>query len=299
MFFKKVKVCTHDGKFHADDVFSVATLDLFFDGKIKVVRSRDQKIIDSADIVVDNGRAYDAEKKIFDHHQKGGAGERENGVPYAGFGLIWKHYGMALCEKFGAGEAEWKKIDEDFVSQIDAADNGYTNFFDAKLMQPAFGPDAAVKLFMTTWKESTSEIDGNFLKCARVAKEILKRMIVIEKDKVEGRKKVDEIYQNTTDKRVIILDQFYPWSHLSNYPEPILVLFPEVDTQRIMIQGVSVVKDSYDLRMQFPTEWRGLTDKKLEEASEIEGLAFCHNAGFLCVVRDIEVAKKVVERLIK
>ncbi|MCE9517420.1 MYG1 family protein [Candidatus Nomurabacteria bacterium] len=103
-FFTKKKILvTHNGTFHADDVFATATLSLLLDGNIKVIRTRDPKIIASADYVYDVGGEYNLYKNLFDHHQKGGAGKRENGIPYAAFGLVWKSYGAAIC-----GSHEWR-----------------------------------------------------------------------------------------------------------------------------------------------------------------------------------------------
>ena len=74
-------IVTHGGKFHADDVFSVAALTHLFPDA-QVVRTRDAKLIAAADIVVDVGQEYDAASGRFDHHQRGGAGARDNGIPY-------------------------------------------------------------------------------------------------------------------------------------------------------------------------------------------------------------------------
>lgn len=47
-------IATHNGKFHADDVFGVALLtDLYPDATI--VRTRDPQMLDTADIVLDVG----------------------------------------------------------------------------------------------------------------------------------------------------------------------------------------------------------------------------------------------------
>ena len=56
-------ICTHSGPFHCDDVLAccmVKFLPNFKDAQI--VRSRDQKVIDKADIVLDVGGEYDFEK---------------------------------------------------------------------------------------------------------------------------------------------------------------------------------------------------------------------------------------------
>ena len=35
----------------------------------------------------------------YDHHQRGGNGARENGVPYASCGLIWREFGKELLKE--------------------------------------------------------------------------------------------------------------------------------------------------------------------------------------------------------
>lgn len=62
-------VATHNGKLHKDDVLSVAIVKLALpDHKIKVVRTRDEDIINAADIVLDVGGVCDPKKFRFDHH---------------------------------------------------------------------------------------------------------------------------------------------------------------------------------------------------------------------------------------
>ncbi|WP_334169494.1 MYG1 family protein, partial [Timonella senegalensis] len=61
-------IATHNGKFHADDVFGVALLKQLYPDA-QVVRSRDPKVLDQADIVLDVGGVYDVEARRFDHHQ--------------------------------------------------------------------------------------------------------------------------------------------------------------------------------------------------------------------------------------
>ena len=111
----KIKIVTHNASFHADDVLACATLSIYLDKKneqYEIIRSRDTKIADLADYVVDTGGIYDSAKNRYDHHQVGGAGKHENGVPYASFGLVWKHFGLSLCE----GDNEmFKKIEDELV----------------------------------------------------------------------------------------------------------------------------------------------------------------------------------------
>src|SRR5215213_6104431 len=91
-----MKVATHSGSFHADDVFALAALSMLGE-PIEVVRTRDADAMAACDVRVDVGFADDPATGDFDHHQRGGAGERPNGVRYASFGLVWRAYGARLC----------------------------------------------------------------------------------------------------------------------------------------------------------------------------------------------------------
>lgn len=43
--FKKKKILiTHNGAFHADDLFAAATLSILNDGNVKIIRTRDPKV---------------------------------------------------------------------------------------------------------------------------------------------------------------------------------------------------------------------------------------------------------------
>ncbi len=114
-------VATHPGTFHADDVFAVATLGLAL-GPFDLVRTRDRARLAEADLRVDVGGASDPATGDFDHHQRGGAGERANGIRYASFGLVWREHGARLA----GGEEPARAIDERLVQGVDANDTGQT-----------------------------------------------------------------------------------------------------------------------------------------------------------------------------
>ena len=85
----------------------------------------------------------------FDHHQPDGAGNRDNGIPYASFGLVWKKYGEKLC---GSQEVA-DTIDERFVQPIDGPDNGvviYEGRYEGVLPVTLQG---LLYQFRPTWKE--------------------------------------------------------------------------------------------------------------------------------------------------
>src|SRR5919107_2835519 len=97
-------VATHPGTFHADDVFAIATLRLAL-GDVAVVRTRDEAELRAADVRVDVGGRDDPATGDYDHHQRGGAGERANGIRYASFGLVWREHGADLAGSEDAATA--------------------------------------------------------------------------------------------------------------------------------------------------------------------------------------------------
>ena len=285
------KVVTHNANFHADDVFATATLDLVFDGKIEVFRSRDLEIIESGDIVYDVGGIYDPEKNRFDHHQTEGAGERENGVPYAAFGLIWKHFGSKLV----SSDEILEKVDEKIVQPIDANDTGYMSPESKIPDLDNYVVDTLIKSFNPTWSESYDDSYEKFIQLVSFAKEILKREIKKAEDSVLGKEKVIYAYNNAEDKRIIVLDRGYSWrSTLTSYPEPEFVIFPAAE-KGFMIQAVHKGMSGYDTRNSFPETWRGKNDKELDKVSGIENTVFCHRAGFLAGNETLEDAIKMAE----
>src|SRR5665811_284372 len=118
------KLVTHNGSFHADDVFACATLSLMLEKEninFEIIRTRDPEVINSGDYVFDVGDIYDEDKNYFDHHQVGGAGQRDNSIEYSSFGLVWKKFGIKLCDSKKVVDI----IDRKLVAPIDAADNGF------------------------------------------------------------------------------------------------------------------------------------------------------------------------------
>src|SRR3989344_6790531 len=113
-------VVTHCLNFHADDVFAIAILKIIYpDLKVMRIGHQDIESQKKADIRVDVSGRYNHELGDYDHHQAGGAGKRENGIPYAAAGLIWKHYSYKI-----AGKEVQEYIDKKMIQYIDADDNG-------------------------------------------------------------------------------------------------------------------------------------------------------------------------------
>jgi len=288
MFIKpKVTVLAHSGQFHADDVFAVATLCLLLEDsrRINIVRTRDDSLIQKAEYVVDVGGVYDPDKNRFDHHQIGGAGKRDNGVPYASFGLVWMKYGTKICRS----EKVSTSIDQKLVQPIDASDNGVAistrvfekvSHFDVQSLIRSMNPD---------WMESHVGIDKIFLSAVEFAKKIISREIKLASDNVLGEGLVFDAYNKSEDKRIVVFDTQLPWEQvISKFPEPLYVIFPKESGWRI--KAVRNEADGFENRKNFPASWAGKRSPELSMLTGVPGGIFCHNNLFVAEAQTKEGA---------
>jgi len=299
----KKKIIVHDSGFHADDVFAVATLLLHLGNEnVEITRSRNPEIIETGDYIVDVGLIYDEEKNLFDHHQKGGAGERENGIPYASFGLVWKKFGKELC---GSEEAA-RMLDEIVVQPIDAVDNGVDICKEVFVDIKFYGVDEIVHSFEPTWKESEDDLDTRFLNAVSFAKNVLKREIKKIVDEVEAQNNIRNIYSNLEDKKIIILEKEHKYGRflstytLSEFPEPVYYVHyrkkPNEKTPTDwQVVAVTASKNSLELRKPFPESWAGLTGKDLVSITGVEDAYLCHKGAFMCLAGSKEGAIKLAK----
>lgn len=289
---KKILAVTHNGTFHTDDVFAAATLELFYED-IEIIRSREESVIENADVVFDVGGIYDTKVLRFDHHQRGGAGQRENGIPYASFGLVWKEYGATLCDDIDT----FNVVDERLVQAIDANDCGYgnKNLFEAP--KPYFVGDV-ISSFRPTWKENLTN-DEMFKEAVSFAKITLKRVINHVKSFLEAQSIIVTSYEESLDKRVIELKEEYPgWKEiLTSYEEPLFIIYPR-STGGWSAKAVPKNKESFDLRMSLPSSWGGLRGQELQNVTGVKDAIFCHTSLFLVVAESKDGIVQLLEKTI-
>jgi len=288
------KLVTHDGSFHADDIFACATLCLVLEKegvKFEITRARNEEIIKNGDYVFDVGGVYDAETNRFDHHQKGGAGKRENSIEYSSFGLVWKKFGLKLT----GSEEITELIDEHLVAPVDAFDNGFDLVENKYDISPYFIQHFFISM-RPTWAEKDISNDEMFLKSVEIAKEILSREIMQAKDTFLAKERIISIYQNATEKRIIILDESYPYENiLNNFSEPLFVVYPKTNDN---LWGVKVIKENpktFKSRKDFPSLWGGLQNEELQKISGVQDAVFCHKGLFMAVAKSKEGAIKLAQ----
>lgn len=287
------KIITHNGSFHADDVFAVATLQLHFGlDNIEVIRTRDEAIIATGDIVLDVGGVYSPEHQRFDHHQNG-APVRDNGIPYAAFGLIWKHYGEQVV---GNAEAA-AHIERRFVLPIDANDNGVSLFTVNENNTSPFLVQDIVALFKPAW-DSVEDTDQGFLKACDFARNVLERAIIHAKAERDEAALAHTLYEAAVDKTVIVSDKQVASVFFVEFPEPMFIVSPDENGNWTAV-AVRLRSDNFAVRKPFLESWAGLRDEELADVSGIKDAVFCHKAQFLFVANSkegvLEAVKKTLE----
>jgi uncharacterized UPF0160 family protein len=273
-----MKVATHPGNFHADDVFAIAVLGLTADGPLEIVRTRDEAIQDAADARVDVGGRSDPATGDFDHHQKGGAGERDNGIRYASFGLVWRAYGEQLT-----GDAEGAaSIDERLVQGVDANDTGQTivrSLVEGVRPMTVSGVIAAMN---PAWDESLTpeQEDARFAEAVAVATRIVQDELAGSAAFRRAHQLVHDAIGRADDPRIIELDRNMPWREavVTTAPEALFVLYPKTDGWGM--QAVPKALGAFDNRRDLPAAWAGLSGDELAAASGVDDAVFCHAARF-------------------
>jgi uncharacterized UPF0160 family protein len=289
LFNRKKIIVAHDGDFHADDVCAVAVLSILYNGRIRVIRTRDEKLFGIADIVLDVGGQHDG-VRFFDHHQVGGAGERSNGIPYASFGLIWKAFG-----KMVAGSAEVaKRFDEEFVQSVDAGDNGVETFTKGPSGVAPVTLSYLVRLLNPTWHHNRDEEkDAAFLRTVALVKTLIEQVLAQYRAIEEARDLVMSDIERAAlaDKRIIELHGEYPWMDvvIREAPEALFVVYKRANGNW-SAKAIPKGEREYAVRKPFPVEWAGKRDKELADISGVSDALFCHRALFMVVAHSREGA---------
>jgi uncharacterized UPF0160 family protein len=293
-----MKVAVHNGQFHADEAFAIATLQML--GPVEYVRTRDEETLRGCDLRVDVGRKYNPDTGDYDHHQPETAGKRANGIPYAAFGLVWKHFGKQLCSKEVV-----KSIDAKLVQVLDATDTGF-NLFKSEVDEiMPFGVQSVIDILMPTWKEDSDDIavDTAFAKAVELASKILQRMIKIEQDELEGQQIIRGAIKSAADERLIILDKYAPWKQVVIQAAPnalfvVLPSWPDADNGWVL-HAINSSPDTFDLRKSLPRAWSGKAGLELAELTGVPDAKFCHLAGFIAVCKTKEGCLSLARQALK
>lgn len=245
---------THSGKFHSDDVFSGALL-TYLNPNVEIIRGYNVPE-DFEGIVFDIGGGQ------FDHHQQG-AQVRDNGIPYAAFGLLWKEFATLILS-----EDDAKNFDKSFVEPLDYSDNTGAKNEIAEI----------ISLFNPNWDEDVDS-DTCFHQAKDVALQIITNKIKQIKSINNAKDFVNEAIDNAED-RIMTLSTRAPWKNFVLGTDIEFVVYPS-DRGGYSAQGVPITIGTTELKIAFPEAWRGKNPDELKSISGVKTLSFCHNSGFL------------------
>lgn len=269
---KDARAFTHGGKFHADDVFSAALL-FYINPEITILRGN--RVPDDFDGIV-----FDIGRDAYDHHQRDSR-VRENGVPYAAFGLLWEAVGAEIL-----GEELAEEFDEAFVQPLDHNDNTGEKNELANL----------IGNFNPTW-DAQGGNDEAFFQAVSVAGMILENKFERYRGNERADRRVEEILEehrqavtsgksDSEDAKILILPEFVPCQKRLSETEIAFVIFPS-NRGGYCIQPQKK-EYSMNYKCSFPSSWLGLEGEELSLVTGLKSAAFCHKGGFLMTCGTLE-----------
>lgn len=290
---KEIKTLgTHNGKFHADDVMATAMLRLLL-GDIKVTRTRDEKILGELDLIYDIGLGE------FDHHQLDKE-IRENNIPYAACGLVWREFGTRIIQQFTPQFEEhdivaiFDYVDKNLVQGIDATDNGMDIHSEFKVMSIS----DMIQNFNPTWDSKDSQEEA-FEEAVSYATIVLNRIIRRQISVINARLIVTEAFTNRTMSEIMILKTGCPWiQHLLKIDvnnEVLFVISPNDNNGEYKVQTVKKTADTFEARKDILEAIRGKSPAEINSIVNINDAIFCHTAGFIAATKSLESALQIAK----
>jgi len=306
---KSLKIGTHNGAFHCDEVLACAILKHLPEYKdAEIVRTRDQKLLDECDIVVDVGGIFDPSKHRYDHHQKTFEETLATVIPGKPFetklssaGLIYAHFGKQLVAQLISAEKEdplvekiFDKVYEKFMEEVDAHDNGIPTHDGQARYAVTTTLASRVANLRPHWNDPEQDFDQGFYKAMDLVwPEFQERIQFYAKVWWPAREIVSKALENRfkvhESGRILLLENggcpfkehLYELEDEQGITGEILyVLFTDQNgIWRVLAVGVK--NEGFKSRLALNENWRALRDEQLVEKSGIQGCIFVHASGFI------------------
>ena len=274
-------IATHDGSFHADEVFAIAALRLLGE-PIDVLRTRDRETLARADLRVDVGFRHDPSTGDFDHHQRDFDGVRENGIRYASFGLIWRQFGVRVCD----GDPEVADaVDISLVQGVDANDTGQQ--LSESLVEGVYPltVNGVIGGFNGRWDEDLAPEQERlrFDEAVDLARGIIAREVLSAASGRRSARIVEDAIAAATDPRLIEISVNAPWKQVlvPAAPEALYIIYPK--RQGFGLEAVPRELGSFENRRDLPADWGGREGADLVAVTGVPDALFCHAKRFLAV----------------
>ncbi|XP_016410355.1 MYG1 exonuclease isoform X2 [Sinocyclocheilus rhinocerous] len=323
----KMKIGTHNGTFHCDEVLACFLLRQLPEYKdAEILRSRDASLLKQCDVVVDVGGEYDPAQQRYDHHQRSFAESFHSLCPekrwvtkLSSAGLIYLHFGRRVLEQLTQLkqhepqlELLYDKMYDSFVEEVDAVDNGISQCDGEVRYSISTTLSARVGHLNPRWNSSDQDTEEGFQKAlALVGAEFKDRLVFFMKAWLPAREIVQQAvqsrYQVDPSGELLLLAQGgCPWKeHLFALEKELkvdvlikFVLYPD-QSGHWRVQCVPAGLNTFQNRLSLLEEWRGVRDEALSELSGIPGCIFVHASGFIGGNRTQEGALEMAKRTLQ
>lgn len=279
-------VATHSGPFHADDVMAWALISTFVTPDAELIRTRDDRVLQQADIVFDVGGVYDPATCRFDHHQATYTGPQSS----AGMVLSWLESTQRVTEGLAA---HLRRRLVDYLDDVDtgrrAPDERVPCF---PLLVEALSQPAEDEAAYTVW----------FRKAGEVAMLLLTGLVAEYTRIAEAEAVIPRAMAAATreGRNVIVLDAYVRWKPVyfanggEDHPTE-YVLLPGTDgSWRVL--AIPPKLGDFAQKRPLPESWAGLTGTELEARTGVPGSVFCHKNRFIAVFTTKEGALDALAR---
>ena len=260
----ELKIATHNGIFHADEVTAIALLKLFKQEDIVVSRlEHGTKDFFDFDMIIDIGRKFDG-VKYFDHHQyKGGKSSA---------GLVWEYLGV---------QEKYPKITK-LVKMVDDNDVGITK---AK----PFEYSSLIKCFNSHDDIYGKEQDERFEKAVEFAYTILASMKNNEEELQKAKHIVNNSFFFDSNRHIIELERYTRfWSNYINGETT-------PDIKAVVWEDENEGK----WKVKIPPKRAGSFELVAKPLKQDDAMEFVHQSGFFGVAKTREALANYLKRVVR
>lgn len=301
-----MRIGTHDGSFHADDVLAVAILTTIYPNH-QIVRSRDTDILNMMDILIDVGDIYDHRIKRYDHHMHNPPKDKFDHM-FSSAGLIWRHYAKTYLEAigipkdftfegntFGLITSVERHIRIHWIHPIDRADNGLNQ-----------GPTAISEIVRSMRpihpERSTQRFDQLFLEAVSMVSHIFKRSCFHSADHVIAKTQCMHSEKKILldDKVIVSQYPFHNYKVLNTTTAHFSICPSDVYEGSELYFVVRPILDlnTKSFKTPFPAEILGCRSATIEQHLGIKGVNYIHHNGHLALVNSEEEAISLCKKLL-
>jgi uncharacterized UPF0160 family protein len=256
--------------------------------EVELTRSRDSKVLDKLDIVYDVGGGK------FDHHGLEKV-YREDEMPYAASGLIWKEFGKQVLKfkdsslKEEEIESIFQYIDRNLIEGIDALDNGV--WIDTTEI-PIMNISSIISGFNPSWKSDKDENEA-FNEAVQIASSVLNNAIDNRFSVLKARDIVAQAYKTRKTKELLVLNKYCPYGEalrdMDKDNEVLFVIYPKKDGYSMQ----TVRGNDREDKKKLPKSWAGKRDEELQATTKVKDAVFCHTGRFIAVAGSMQGIMKM------